>query len=305
MIAQETTYRVSATALNLRSSPDVSPGTRIGTLPNGHEVEIVGSADEPGWVMVTTDLDGTSITGFVAERFLTPSNEFDDPDGIRGVQEVHLRENREQARRDADGQRAFPIGERDRPTRDPSAERQKRLDALTRIVEWLDVENSARYIAGGGRTFCNIYAHDYCYLAGVYLPRVWWRDRALMRLESGEAVQPVYDQTLRELNANSLFEWLREWGPEFQWEHVFSLDDLQDRANNGSVGVIVAQRTELNRPGHITVVVPETDRNQAVREEDRVVHPLQSQAGTNNFSYGTTHWWTHERFRDSAFWTAP
>lgn len=304
MTAQETSYRVSATALNLRAIPEVNPDTRIGTLPNGHPVEIVGSADEPGWVMVNTKLDGAPVTGYVAKRYLTPANEFDDPDGVRGVREVHLRENREQARRDVDGQRAFPIGEPDRPARDPSADRLERRDALTRIVEWLDVENSARYIAGDGRTFCNIYAHDYCYLAGVYLPRVWWRDRALMRLESGEAVRPVYDQTLREMNANSLFEWLREWGREFDWEHVFDLDELQDRVDNGHVGVIVAQRRELNRPGHITAVVPETDQHQAEREDGRVVRPLQSQAGTRNFRYGTTHWWTDERFRDFAFWTA-
>ncbi len=298
-------YQVEATALNLRSKPHVRANTRMATLPNGHKVQKVGSAEEEGWVMVTTELDGKSLTGFVGERFLVPVLDFDDPETVKGVTEVHLREDNPRVRRDVDGGRAYPLGEPNRPTRDPDETREEQRSSLATIIDWLDVENNARYLASGNRTFCNIYAHDYCYLSNVYLPRVWWRERALMRLETGKDVRPIYDKTLRELNANSLFEWLKEWGAQFGWEHVFNLDELQDNVNDGGVGVIVAQRKELNAPGHISVVVPETGEHKAFRRNGNVTRPLQSQAGSQNFKYGTTHWWTHQRFRDFAYWIVP
>jgi predicted chitinase len=299
------TYQVDATALNLRSKPHVRANTRMATLPNGHKVNLVGSSEREGWVMVSTEVDGKSLTGFVGERFLLPVNDFDEPETHLGVTEVHLPEDDPRARRDVDGRRALPLGETGRPTRDPEGSREEKRTSLAGILNWLDVENSVRYLASGRRTFCNIYAHDYCYLANVYLPRVWWRDRALMRLEAGKPVRPLYDKTLRELNANSLFDWLKEWGADFGWEHVFNPGELQDAVNDGGVGVIVAKRTELNRPGHISVVVPETGEHTAFRRNGEVTRPLQSQAGRKNFKYGTTHWWTHQRFRDFAFWVVP
>ncbi len=57
--------------------------------------------------------------------------------------------------------------------------------------------------------------------------------------------------------------------------------------------------------GHIVAVVPETDKEKAKRNGDGLVTaPLQSQAGSVNFRYGTgrPEWWTGEQFADSAFW---
>lgn len=50
---------------------------------------------------------------------------------------------------------------------------------LRAIGDWLAVEESKRYLSGEGKTYCNVYAADYCYLAGVYLPRVWCNPKAL------------------------------------------------------------------------------------------------------------------------------
>lgn len=300
-----TLHRVDASGLNLRSSPVVRPDTRLAVLPRGHAVEILGPARREGWVQVSTEVDGESITGYVAGRFLVEDEGFETPETIFGVRAVQLRENRPQARRDVDGKRAFPIGEEDRPTRDPDGTPEEKRAALHRIIEWLDVEQSARYAPDSSSTFCNIYAHDYCYLANVYLPRVWWTERAISRLQAGESVRPVYAETVREKNANSLFDWLHEWGPDFGWRRVFDLDALQDAANNGGVGVIVGQRNDRNRSGHIVVVVPEDEAHQAIRRDGQVTRPLQSQAGTTNHMYTTKHWWTHRRFRESGFWIAP
>lgn len=250
-------FRVDSLSLNLRSSPAVRAGTRLAVLPRGHLVTALGSAPDDDWIMVSAEIGGATVTGFVAHRFLTSLDAFEELPPRRGVTEVHLRENHPQVRRNRAGGRAFPIGEAGRPSRRVTGTRQDEVAALTKILDWLDVENSARYQATGSSTFCNIYAHDYCYLAHVYLPRVWWGGRAVARLEAGERVTPEYSKTVFELNANSLFDWLTEFGQEFGWERVFSGDEVQEAANDGGAGVIVAQRTELNRPGHIAVVVPE------------------------------------------------
>lgn len=304
MVLTARLHRVDASGLNLRSAPVVRPDTRLAVLPRGHAVEILGPTRREGWVQVSTQVDGETVVGYVAERFLVEADGFEAPETIVGVREVHLRENRPEARRDVDGTRAFPLGEADRPMRDPHATSGEKRTALHAIINWLNVEHSARYAPDSSRTFCNIYAHDYCYLANVFLPRVWWTERAIGRLQAGEAVQPVYADTVLERNANSLFDWLHEWGSEFGWRRVFDLDALQEAANNGGVGVIVGQRHDRNRSGHIVVVVPETDEHQAVRRDGRVTRPLQSQAGTNNHMYTTHHWWTHQRFRESGFWIA-
>ena len=305
MVLTAALYKVDASGLNLRSRPIVRPDTRLAVLPRGHAVEVLGPARREGWVQVSTSVDGEILTGYVAARFLVEDLDFDAPEDIEGVSAVHLRRDHPQARRDVDGKRAFPIAEVDRPTRNPAGTRDEKNADLHAIIEWLDVEQSARYAPDSSRTFCNIYAHDYCYLAGVYLPRVWWTERAITRLQAGEAVQPIYAETVREKNANSLFNWLRDWGPDFGWQRVFDPDTLQDAANSGWVGVIVGQRHDLNRSGHIVVVVPENDAHQAIRRDGQVTRPLQSQAGSTNHMYLTRHWWTHNRFREFGFWVAP
>lgn len=53
------------------------------------------------------------------------------------------------------------------------------------------------------------------------------------------------------------------------------------------------------------MVVPETQDQQARRDAaGEVTKPLQSQAGTSNFHYGTgkPDWWRGEEFAESAFW---
>jgi len=51
-------------------------------------------------------------------------------------------------------------------------------------------------------------------------------------------------------------------------------------------------------------VVPETGEHKAKRSAGVVTSPLQSQAGSTNFRYGTgtANWWKGDRFAESAFW---
>jgi hypothetical protein len=192
------------------------------------------------------------------------------------------------------------LGEANRPSR--AAVTPAELDA---IVRYLDVERSARYKREATQTFCNVYACDYCYLAGVYLPRVWWNAQALADIAKGRAVAAKYGVTVSELNANALYEWLRDFGTSFGWTQAASLDDLQSAANAGQISVICARRKPLNLSGHIAVVVPES-APPAVAEttEAGIRVPLQSQAGRINYCFSCVpgRWWESPKFGACGFW---
>lgn len=106
-----------------------------------------------------------------------------------------------------------------------------------------------------------------------------------------------------ELNANSLHDWLDEFGEKFGWEGIFNLTEVQTSANTGEVVVICAQRRNLNYSGHICTVVPETDNHNAEWNNGEAIKLLQSQAGSKNFRYATSdRWWVSSKFRNLGFW---
>jgi hypothetical protein len=296
-------WKVIATSLNLRSEPRVTPTNRIAALPNGHIVEKV--AEAAGWWKVTTMLGGARLEGYVAREHLAEARQAPEAPASTGVAPVHLKENQRTVTRDTTAGRAFPLGETGRPKRSSTAAAGKRVEQLRAIIDWLDVERKARYSPTTTSTYCNIYAYDYCYLSGVYLPRVWWTAKAISDLSAGRSVPVQYDSTVRELNANSLYNWLQDFGAEFGWRRTASLDEAQDAANQGKVAVICAQRVDLNRSGHIAAVAPETPpQHSAARKSGRVNLPLQSQAGVRNscYSCGTAKWWAAPKFRAFGFW---
>ena len=300
----ESHFRVRVLGLNLRSRPETTPSTRLAVLPQGHRVERLSEAPDPDWWQVATTLGGTTVEGFVAHRFLDPASDpAPDPADpvVADVPAVHLAEAPGTTRARAGG-RAFPLGEAGWPDR-PAGSAAQKAAALTAIVEWLAVDDPQhlRYQRQGSTTFCNIYAHDYCYLAGAYLPRVWWNGPALQRLAVGETPVVKYGTTVRELNANSLFDWLTAFGPSFGWQRIFDPAELQRAANEGAVCIACAQRVQLDQSGHIVAVVPETDDHRALGNA-QVTTPLQSQAGWINFRYGTPRGWVDPNFRDRGFW---
>jgi hypothetical protein len=213
---------------------------------------------------------------------------------------VHLAENFAAANRSATTGRAYPIGEYGRPTPGTTSPA-----GLANIVRYLEVEKSARYQPADGQTFCNIYACDYCYLAGAYLPRVWWTAKALADFAAGRPVAVKYGETVAELNANSLQSWLHEFGPSYGWTQATSLDQLQRAANAGQVSVISAQRSAPAKPGHIAVVVPESTPPEIAETTPAGVRvPLQSQAGRSNYCFSCEpgRWWEGTQFAAYGFW---
>jgi hypothetical protein len=182
-----------------------------------------------------------------------------------------------------------------------------RIADLHAIVALLDVEQSARYQPTAVSTYCNIYACDFSFLAGLYLPRVWWTSKALVDIAQGLAPPIVYGKTVQELTANALFDWLGEWGDEYGWQRCLDVNDLQSRVNQGAVGLISAQRADRSRSGHIVVVLPEAQGHSAERVGSTVVRPLQSQAGRKNKPYFSSQWWIDlgAEFRGVSFWVRP
>ena len=280
-------HKVISTQLNLRTTPKVATGNIITTLPNGQKVEDLDQSDAPWWKVRTT-FHGTVLEGFANSAFLEAVATAPAAPTAAAISAVHLGEH-SSARPNSPSAQAYAIGDAAAPRRGTVS---KAAD-LASIINYLDVENGARYQRKPSSTYCNIYAYDYCYLAKVYLPRVWWTGPALERLARGETVEVRYGDTVGELNANSLFSWLVQYGSRFGWRRVFDLDAMQAHTNAGGVGVICAIRKELNSSGHIVAVVPETATQTAARAVGGVIRPLQSQAGFHNFRYtnGPTAWW--------------
>lgn len=314
--ALQPTHRVTATQLVLRSAPVVGAQTRLALLAQASSVQVLEPAGEPGWVRVRVSLSGLVREGVVAERYLEPLPRMRS----RGVvlaaapalpppPSVHLEQERADVTRRLDGGRACPLGEPGRPKRGGRSTGAL-AKSVSAIVEYLDAVNPAhlRYRPRGGASAADVHVSDLAALCGVYLPRVWWSDRALLRQCGGETLAAEYGRTVRELDIDALHDWLEDFGPDFGWQRELDLTALQAAANAGQVCVIVARRVDLNRPGHITVVVPETGDAKAVRNaQDEVVRPLESQAGTRNVLRGAAAgaWWLNSRFQAHAFWRHP
>lgn len=331
--------------LRLRSAPVIPPedqtGNIVARLPNGQIVHRLAGADADQFWQLETSLNGARYTGYADHSFLAPA-----PAGVNGVPvmaavapaagvippapdavagaapapvpvvpvaegnipAVFMPRAHGSITRRTGAAGATSLNEPGQPGRQGTTAAE-RCQELAAIIDWLGVDNDdhQRYQPTSTATFCNIYAHDYCYLAGVYLPRVWWLPGAIERLARGEDVPLVYEQTIDEQRANDLCRWLQDFGPRFGWRATGTLTKLQEAANLGGIGIIVARRKDDGRSGHIVVVVPEQDaagRRARRNSAGEVIAPLQSQAGSSNFEYGTgqLNWWMDDRFAASGFY---
>ncbi len=303
-----------ASKLMLRKSPNKESDI-IARLPAGHQVMLVSGKTGDSWLEVKTTLSGAEFIGFAFAEFLKKVPKVKElPVEIPSIKVTSdpfppavycpRKAGTVTVRKELAGARS--LNEPKQPTRS-AADAAGRVLELHAIIKWLAVDNSQhlRYQPTSTATFCNIYAHDYCHLAGVYFPRVWWSGPALMTMAKGGKVEPLIGDTIDEQRANDVFRWLVNFGLAHGWQRVSDLTTLQEHANTGGVALIIARRKEEGRSGHVTIVAPETDAQKAKRDAQGLVTvPLQSQAGSVNFSYGrgTQDWWLHERFADSAFW---
>lgn len=305
-------------ALSLRSDPKIRkkrPSANvIATLPAGQLVQRLSGNKRSRFLEIETSLKGAHLRGFAQRKFLKPVRKAtavpvmipSATEPATGIVAVYMPRKAGSVTRRTDPAGVHSLNEPGQPDRKGKTAAD-RCAELAAIIKWLGVDKTAnkRYQGARGCTFCNVYAHDYCYLSGVYLPRVWWTPGAIERIARGESVEPLYERTIDEQRANDLFRWLRDFGQRFGWRQTGTETKLQEAANLGGVGLIVARRKVDGCSGHIVAVVPETETEKAKRNADgEVIAPLQSQAGTRNFSYGCggANWWRAGQFADSGFW---
>jgi hypothetical protein len=302
--------------LRLRSDPRraLDNANVIAHLPDGHIVQAIDGSVVNGFMEVETSLLGAHYRGFASVKFLKPvagvntvpvAMPATEPPAA-GLVAVYMPRTEGSITKRTQPADAHSLNEPGQPGRVGTTPEALR-DELAAIIAWLAVDKAAnrRYQPLAKTTFCNIYAHDYCHLAGAYLPRVWWTQAAVESLAQGETVRPLYGKTIDEQRANDLFRWLRDFGLRFGWRQTSTATKLQVEANQGAIGLIAARRVSDGLSGHIVVVVPETEDERARRNAGGdVIAPLQSQAGATNFRYGTgkTDWWKGAQFAESAFW---
>lgn len=302
----------------VRPEPFIPPGDPKAnvktTLPDGHLVRAVTGKKTNGFLEIETSLNGALIRGFVHTSLLKPVPEAVEIPVVvpavtpptSGITAVFMPVKVAMVTKRTAPADAFSLNESGQPSRTGETAEARRAD-LAAILDWLAVDKPShkRYQPLPKATFCNIYAHDYCHLAGCYLPRVWWSSAAIEALAVGKTVEPRLNKTIDEKRANDLFRWLRDFGPRFGWRQTGTLTKLQTEVNQGAVGLIVARRVVDGLSGHMVVVVPEMDGHQARRSSaGEVIAPLQSQAGRTNFRFGTgqPNWWTGTNFAEFAFW---
>lgn len=180
------------------------------------------------------------------------------------------------------------------------------------VVEALNVTKSSRYKADRGGTYCNVYAYDVVSAMGGYLPRVWWTDDSIDKINNGEAVKIKFSldentDTVREMRANHLTDWMKAYGASFGWRKATSVAKAQEAANDGKIAILLAAKINPKKSGHVNVILPETEQHKAKYDAaGNFDMPLQSQAGGSNFKYSSTHysneWWNGSLYRDGAAW---
>lgn len=315
MTATGAFFRVDVTfkPLNLREGPSESFKVK-GSLPDGHLVRALSGKKQNGFLEIETSLNGALLRGFSSAKFLKP---VEGPAEIpvetpsttppaSGITAVNLLTKTGGGAKRTQPANALSLKETGQPSRTGETADELRA-SIAAILDFLAVDKPAhvRYQPHDGFTFCNIYAHDYCHLAGCYLPRVWWSAKAIKELAQGQTVEPRLGKTVDEQRANDLFRWLRDFGLEFGWRQTSTVTKLQTEVNQGAVGLIVARRVIDGKSGHMVAVVPEIGELRARRDAaGEVIAPLQSQAGVTNFRFGTSTagWWRDEKFAEFAFW---
>jgi len=299
--------------LNLRSSPEIPANQEnnvLGILSPDTVVEKLPDAVEGKWMHVKTYLGKILTEGFTSSLYLEetirtlPLPEEDQSE----IPTVHLPlKSNSLIRKNETKGRAYHLNEPGMVQVDlkGGTDTFERTRMIHDVINWLDVEHSARYAPTSSNTYCNIYACDIAYCLELYLPRVWWNENAFKVMQQGNTPEIIYEKTVKELNANVLANWFENYGNLFGWKRVFDIDVLQTKVNTGTLGIIVGQRINLNRSGHIVAVVPEKELLKAQKNVDnKTISPLQSQAGSNNKKYFTgNNWWLNpNKFRKFGLW---
>ena len=197
-----------------------------------------------------------------------------------------------------------PISDSSIPYRDLTNSETK-IKSIHQLIDKLDVKKNLRYQQTIEDTYCNVYSYDYCYFSKVYLPTVWWTADSLKKILDGQEVIPIFNETVVPIYSSAIYDWFLNWGEHFGWKKITSLDEMQNKVNEGGIGIICAKRKTAGLSGHIVPIVPEKITKKAYRENGVVLYPLQSQAGKLNYNYfakSRKDWWNHDRYSSHVFY---
>ena len=156
--------------------------------------------------------------------------------------------------------------------------------------------------AGTQRLVDKLFVKD----AGVWrdIKKVYVKDGGTWRLVFDPIPPtPTYNQNVIELNANSLYQWLKDCSirPQhlsFGWTQTHPADAQKAVDNLTHFAVIVARRRERNRSGHITVIIPQQlhpNHNKSPKPNT----PIQSEAGSVNRQITHNNLWYERNIYDA------
>ena len=285
-------YRVATSSANLRDLPSANDNSTIlAEIPFRLTFDLVDKTTADWWKV---RLLNTDKEGFVCSNEIEPIDETSQK--VSDIEIPNL-EPISNGSLDNKVDTYKPLGESTIPFRDMTTVASKKA-TINAIIEKLNVEKSFRFQKDEADTYCNIYTFDFCFFAKVYIPRLRWTDKAIALLDKGNEVPLVFDDTVRPFYSNYIYDWFEQSSDIFGWEKIDDVDALQTKVNeNGGVGIICAKRFILNKSGHVVVVVPETETEKAFRVNGKVIYPLQSQAGMNNYNYFSEirgAWWDNK-----------
>jgi hypothetical protein len=257
---------ITTTDVNVRSQPGAaSRSTRLARAPRETLVEGTGES-QGGWRPVRLRLSGREVTGYMSESCLLAL-----PLPAEFNAHVFAAPGRARLDADDDGLRACVLDEPGMPTRAGSGSVEMAA-SLGEIVTALAVAESARYRPGNGKTYCNIYAYDFCHLARGYLPHVWWDAEAWDQLLVGQRPAAKIGDTVTELSANQLYDWFESSALLFGWLRAFDLDEVQTAANAGKVCVASGRHETPGVSGHVSLIVPEIPGHEASSSSSHFNH---------------------------------
>jgi hypothetical protein len=137
----------------------------------------------------------------------------------------------------------------------------------SQLINQFAVGDNPRFLAGAGKTYCNIFVWDVTRAMGAEIPH--WIDAA------GSIAAPGAPDSF-EININAGVTWMKNHGVSGHgWESA-TPEQAQAAANQGKIAVVM-WKNETGGHGHTAIVRPGTlDSN----------GPATAQAGRHNFNLG-------------------
>jgi LysM repeat protein len=154
------------------------------------------------------------------------------------------------------------------------------------VIDQFNVASNPRYKIRNNNTYCNIFGWDVTVAMGAELPH--WINRATNEPYTYDTSK-TYAQNAdvaRELNANSVADWVRDYGPNYGWRPA-TAQEAQAAANAGKPTIGVWKNT--GGIGHVIVVRPNPTN-------DGEIHI--AQAGASNYNHGTLSNHASSKFRN-------